>query len=195
MSAVRANACALGVSAWPCADALGQSDPYAWGLAEVGDLQGSWVSNPGDVGSPGVFVDVTCPGFGDEYCTSTVNSTGAASTISATGSASIAANDLVLTADNLPSQPGIFIAGGATAQVPFFNGFLCIAPSGLQRFTTVTFPAGGTTTQAVDIATSVGGGLNVSAGSPYHYQRWNRDPAGGGGNANFSDGLEVMYTP
>jgi len=164
---------------------------------QVGFLATSTLYTPSGIVYDNIVLaeDSGSGGVGTNYCLSTVNSTGAASTISATGSASIAANDLVLTADNLPSQPGIFIAGGATAQVPFFNGFLCIAPSGLQRFTTVTFPAGGTTTQAVDIATSVGGGLNVSAGSPYHYQRWNRDPAGGGGNANFSDGLEVMYTP
>ena len=111
------------------------------------------------------------------------------------GSASIAANNLVLTADNLPSQPGIFIAGPAQAQVPFFNGFLCVDPGGLQRFSVVNTPAGGVITEAVDIATSSPGGLNVVAGSSYNYQRWNRDPLAGGGNANFSDGLEVLHTP
>ena len=110
-------------------------------------------------------------------------------------STSISANDLVLTADSLPAQPGIFIAGPTTAQIPFFNGFLCVAPTGLQRFINVSAPVGGVVTEAVDIATSAQGGLNVSAGSSYFYQRWNRDPAAGGGAANFSDGLEIAYTP
>jgi hypothetical protein len=134
-------------------------------------------------------------GFGTNYCLSTVNSTGAASTISASGSASIAANDLVLSADGLPSQPGIFIAGPGQAQLPFFNGFLCVAQMGLQRFDDTTAPAGGVISEAVDFATSAPGGLNVMAGSNYYFQRWNRDPAAGGGNANFSDGIEILIEP
>lgn len=133
-----------------------------------------------------------CP-VGTNYCASTPFSTGT-STISGSGSGSISANDLVLSADNLPSQPGIFIAGPTQAQIPFFNGFLCINPTGLQRFVNVANPSGGTITEAVNYATSAAGGLNASAGSSYQYQRWNRDPAAGGGNANFSNGLEVMHT-
>ena len=110
-------------------------------------------------------------------------------------SGSISPNDLVLTADSLPSQPGIFIAGPTQAQVPFFNGFLCIHPIGLQRFLDASPAAGGTITESVDYATSAAGGLNVVAGSSYNYQRWNRDPAGGGGNANFSDGIEILHAP
>jgi len=132
---------------------------------------------------------------GSNYCVSTFNSTGSMSTISGNGSSSIAANDLTLLADGLPPQPGIFIAGPAPTQVPFFNGFLCISPQGLQRFTTVTLPSGGITGQQVDLDTSAAGGLNVAVGQPYHFQRWNRDPAGGGGAANFSDALVILYAP
>jgi len=132
---------------------------------------------------------------GSSYCISTLNSTGAASTISGNGSTSISANDLTLTADNLPSQPGIFIAGPTQAQIPFFNGFLCVSPQGLQRLQTIASPVGGMITEVVDYSSSAAGGLNVSAGASYHYQRWNRDPQAGGGNANFSDGLEVVHTP
>jgi len=134
-------------------------------------------------------------GLGTNYCTSTINSTGLASVLSATGSASISADDLILSAANLPSQPGIFIAGPTPDQIPFFNGFLCISPSGLQRFAAVNSPTGGTVSEAVVISTSAPGGLNVVAGQHYYFQRWNRDPAGGGGNANFSDGLDILYTP
>ena len=143
------------------------------------------------------FNDTWEYGLGEvsNYCTPTVNSTGSASTISAIGSTSVGANNLVLTADNLPSEPGIFIAGPMHAQIPFFNGLLCIHPSGLQRFSAINVPSSGSITQAVDIVTSAPGGLDVVVGSSYHYQRWNRDPAGGGGNANFSDGLEVQYLP
>ena len=134
-------------------------------------------------------------GVGANYCTSLVNSTGLAATISASGSASIAANDLVLTASSLPAQPGIFIAGPTQAQIPFFNSFLCVDPMGLQRFNAVNVPSGGVVSEAVDLATSAPGGINAVAGSTYNYQRWNRDPAAGGGNATFSDALEVPYQP
>lgn len=133
--------------------------------------------------------------IGMNYCISTVNSTGNASMISATGTESLAANDLTLSANNLPTQPGIFIAGPMPAQIPFFNGFLCVAPNGLQRFSTVASPVGGVISEPVDYATSAAGGLNVVAGASYHYQRWNRDPAAGGSNANFSDGVEIVHTP
>lgn len=132
---------------------------------------------------------------GTNYCIASINSTGFASSISAGGSASISANNLVLTADNLPSQPGIFIAGPTQAQTPFFNGFLCVAPQGLQRFGNVSAPVGGVITEAVDYATSAPGGLSVVAGQSYNYQRWNRDPAAGGAAANFSDGIEIVHTP
>lgn len=35
---------------------LGLNDVYQWQLSSVGDLQGSWTSSVGDVGSPGVHV-------------------------------------------------------------------------------------------------------------------------------------------
>jgi len=148
----------------------------------------------GEWGAISAVVDVHEP-VGLNYCLSTVNSTGAMAGISASGSHSILANDLVLTACNMPDQPGIFIAGSASGQIPFFNGFLCIDPSGLQRFSNATAASGGVIVEAVDLATSAPGGLNVIAGSSYFFQRWYRDPAAGGGNANFSDAIEVTYTP
>lgn len=39
------------------------------------------------------------------------------------------------------------------------------------------------------------GGLSVLAGSSYDYQRWNRDPPGGGVSASLSDGYEIVHTP
>lgn len=152
---------------------------------------GTVVSPPPTV----THVSIDSGSVGTNYCVSAVNSTGMASTISATGSASVSANDLVLTAVDLPDQPGIFIAGPTMTQVPFFNGFLCVDANGLQRFVNTAAPTAGVITEAVDLATSAQGGLNVVAGSSYFYQRWNRDPAGGGAAANFSDGLELAYVP
>ena len=71
----------------------------------------------------------------------------------------------------------------------------CVAPTGLQRFANVASPSGNAITETVDTATSAPGGLNVAAGMSYFYQRWNRDPAAGGGFANFSNGVEIAYVP
>ena len=149
---------------------------------------------------PGMFQldNITCPSggsIGTNYCTSTPNSTGAAATITAYGSNSISNNDLVLTVNHLPSQPGVFLGGPATTQIPFFNGFLCISGATLQRFNEINFAFMGSVTQAVDLATSANGGLNVVVGQDFHFQRWNRDPQAGGGNANFSDGIKIFYVP
>jgi len=43
------------VSGWTI-DGIGQNDPYAWILSEIGDAQQSFVSASGDIGSPGVFI-------------------------------------------------------------------------------------------------------------------------------------------
>jgi len=136
--------------------------------------------------------------IGTNYCLSTINSSGFAATIAASGSASISANDLVLGATGLPinnDQPGTFLAGPTQATIPFFDGFLCVAPNGLQRFAVINVSTNGTITEPIDYNTSAAGGLNVVAGMTYNYQRWNRDPAAMGLNANFSDGLAIVHTP
>lgn len=140
-------------------------------------------------------------GCGDfqSYCTSTVNSSGAAATISAMGTASISANDLTLIAQPVSQVPGIgiFIAGPAAGRRPFFSGFLCIAGVGLQRIGQVTPPVGDTVTQAIDYTGATTGtvSLAVVAGEPFHFQYWFRDPNGPGGVANLTDGLIVYMLP
>ena len=145
--------------------------------------------------------DGTTPG---NYCVNDDQpfSTGPSTITASALSISILANDLVLSADSLPEQPGIFIASSAPGDVVFFNGHLCVSPAGLQRLKPVQVPdSNGDVVLAVDLATSAQtptGGcapVNVSAGSAYFFQRWNRDPDAGGGNANFSDAVAVCFVP
>lgn len=42
-------------SAWCTQSGIGLNNPYAWALSSVGDLQSTWTSSVGDLGSPGVF--------------------------------------------------------------------------------------------------------------------------------------------
>ena len=131
------------------------------------------------------------------YCASSPFSTGSASSINVSPALiSLAANPTItVTADNLPSQFGIFIAGPSQAAIPFFNGTLCIAPATLQRFSAINAPAGGVIAQDFTLGSAAPGGLDVVAGQAFHFQRWNRDPAAGGGAANFSDGFTVCVLP
>ncbi|MBN2563754.1 MAG: lamin tail domain-containing protein [Phycisphaerae bacterium] len=48
-------------SGWPCDVAVGANNIYGWSLSTVGDVQDSYVSAGGDVGSPGSFADDPCP--------------------------------------------------------------------------------------------------------------------------------------
>ena len=146
-------------------------------------------------------LNATLPDGGSNYCQSNPFSTGQTSTIgSNTGTASIAANDLVLTADNLPSQPGQFIASGAAFETPFQNGFLCVSPTGLQRLLPISLPnASGVATLAVDFVAGAQGlngpiPVNVVAGTTHYFQRWNRDPGVGTGS-NLSNGIAIAIVP
>jgi len=166
-------------SAWPCSDALGQSDPYAWGLAEVGDAQGSWASNQGDVGSPGVFVHVACPGLGDEYCTSAVNSTGSAASLSAYGSAAIEDDDLTFLAAPLPSgQFGYLLLSEFQADVPGFGGgqgTLCLG-SPILRLVDLAQNTGADDFLLVRVELDgLPEGQVVLPGETWNFQLWYRD--------------------
>lgn len=137
--------------------------------------------------------------IGTRYCVATANSTGLASGISAYGSGSIGANDLVLSADNVPMIPGvgIFIASPTQNQLPLFNGYLCASAPGLQRIVQITPPVNGVVTQVIDYTGASTGTqpLNVVAGQAHNFQFWYRDPLAGGGSANFSDAVTIAMTP
>lgn len=50
---------ALNFSVWPCADAIGTDNIYAWVASIVGDDQGTTASVNGHIGSPGTYVSVS----------------------------------------------------------------------------------------------------------------------------------------
>ena len=147
----------------------------------------------------GVTLDGVCAGVPGTVCTSSAFSSGVSRLNASSPLVSIAFDDLVLAADRLPAtppQPGIFIAGPTPAQIPFFNGTLCIDPIGLQRFANVTYPnAAGIAVESVSLATSAAGGLEVMANMTHYFQRWNRDPDAGGTNANFSEAIGICFVP
>ena len=142
------------------------------------------------------------PGGAGEGCR---NSTGAGGVLAASGSTSVAADDLVLTASQLPaSQFGLFIVGGGQNDLPFGDGLRCVAPgpTGLNRFNPPQPSSpGGTLTRGPGLVaySQVSFPLvgHLAAGGTYHFQAWYRDPVGSpcGSGFNLTNGLEVTFTP
>ncbi len=130
-------------------------------------------------------------GLGTTYCTAGLNSTGAPAAISASGSASVAANDLLLSAEPVPNQPGIFFYGPQQTSVPFGNGTLCIAGQ-IGRLDVVN-ATGNVMTFLLDNTSPPSAATQITAGSTWNFQAWFRDPAAGGAFFDLSDGLSVVF--
>jgi len=136
------------------------------------------------------------------YCVAAPNSVGAGAHLSATGTTSVAANDLVLHVVGAPpGQFGLFFYGLAQTQVPFYDGWRCVAGGGAGLFRVV--PA-----QLVDGAGNASRWLDhgvppmdqgagaLEAGDRWSFQFWYRDPGGPGGTGgNTSDALSVLFRP
>jgi V8-like Glu-specific endopeptidase len=110
------------------------------------------------------------------------------SVISATGSSSIAANDLVLHASNIPADKnGLFFYSTNKLQAPFGNGTRCVG-SPAARLPLVNSGAGTT----LDFALNYGAlSTAIQAGDLWNFQCWFRD----GSLYDLSDGLQVVFLP
>jgi spore coat protein A len=151
------------------------------------------------VGAPFCF-GVACPCGNVNPEGGCMNSTGKASVLFGTGSASVATDDLVLTAVNLPPTTfGIPFMGGAEASPSALgNGQLCVAAP-LYRFPVVQANAQG--------LSMIGPGLGavaqvnppggwIVAGSTWRFQYWYRDVGGPCGAVyNATNGVAVQFTP
>jgi hypothetical protein len=126
------------------------------------------------------------PGGAGEGC---ANSTGSGAVLAASGSDSASADDLVLSASNLPdNEPGLYFQGNNSVNggngITFGDGLRC---AGFEaRRLEVQTSAGGASATAGSIAT---GGL-VNAGDTKYYQLWYRDGSG----FNTTNGLEINWT-
>jgi len=132
-------------------------------------------------------------GLGATYCTAGLNSTGAPAAISASGSASVAANDLLLRAEPVPNQPGIFFYGAGQTSVPFGNGTLCVAGQ-IARLDVVN-ATGNVMTFLLDNTSPPSAATQITPGSTWYFQAWFRDPMAGGSFFDLSDGLSVTFGP
>ncbi|MCE9592958.1 MAG: hypothetical protein K8S98_02090 [Planctomycetes bacterium] len=154
----------------------------------------------------GTSVDGNLNGVPDEceclihaYCSSTANSSGNAATLSAVGSGSVSANNLALVASGCPiGKAGLVCVGDAQQQIPFGDGFICVAPRGaalLRLAPVVRTDAQGSAQVAVNVASPPLAGL-VTPSSTWNFQFWFRDLSGPGGTgSNLTNAVSVTFCP
>ena len=141
----------------------------------------------------GFIVEFGGSGLGTNYCASTTNSTGGAAEMQAVGSDSVAANNIVLRAEPVPDQPGIFYYGPNQIQQPFGNGFRCVG--GTVGRLDIEVASGNLLTHFLDNTSPPSGAVVITPGSTWNFQAWYRDPAAGGASFNLSDAVELTFTP
>lgn len=134
------------------------------------------------------------------YCVAAPNSVGAGAHLSASGTTSVAANDLVLHVVGAPpGQFSLFFYGLAQTQVPFYDGWRCVAGGGSGLFRIVptqVIDGSGSLSRWIDreVPPMNAGAGALEAGDRWNFQLWYRDPSGPGGTGgNTSDALSVLF--
>jgi hypothetical protein len=142
-----------------------------------------------------------CPCGNDSVLAGCRNATGEGALLTACGTTSVAVDDLLLNADDLPpSQFGLFYMGAAATDLPFGDGRRCVGAggSGTYRY----FPL---QNSGADRRITLGPGIvahslgfatpgRIDAGETWHFQVWYRDPQGPCGSAyNLSNGIEILF--
>jgi len=168
-------------------------------LASTLSFGGHWQLPNGTVSSTWKYSVSLGGNIGTNYCASNVNSTGLACLMTSSGSPSLSQNTAVVGAANaVPGEPGIFYYGQNQAQLPFGDGFRCIAFPTFRLFPIAQAGLFGDTTFALDFETppAAAGPGQITAGTTWNFQYWYRDPSlVGGAGFNLSDGQAMVFTP
>lgn len=145
-----------------------------------------------DLNSNGILDACEC--HVERYCIASPNSVGPGALLDHAGTVSVSRNDLVLLCTGCPpNTAGLFYFGALRSQVPFGNGYRCVAGP-VTRTGIVVSSTSGAAARALDIV-NLPGGTVIGAGSVRQFQFWYRNPAGGGAGFNLSDALEVQFCP
>jgi hypothetical protein len=156
-------------------------------------------SHNAEAGSHEVLVPPTESGGGtaETYCQATANSQGHVASIGYGGSLVLNEHSFGLTVTGHTVHPasfGMFTFGSQPYNVPFGNGYLCVAPfaPGIYRM-----PVQALTQPTLVLAMEDAGASFdlIQPGSSWYFQFWYRDPPAGGSNFNLSNGLHVVFAP
>lgn len=135
----------------------------------------------------------TCNGGTASFCVTSPNSAGSGARIGSNSRVSVSVNDFQLSASGLPvGSYGLFYYGPQSQQVPFGNGFSCVAGSSFRVLPPFQADASGAALQDIDF-TGLPAAGQVLPGSTWYFQAWYRDPAAGGATFNLSDGLMATF--
>jgi hypothetical protein len=170
---------------------------YDYAGASIVSFGGHWQFPNNVIASTWLYRVNLGGNIGANYCASTLNSTGLACVMSSSGSPSISQNTAVLgVASAVPNEPGLFFYGQNQTQVPFGDGFRCIASPSFRLFPFVQAGLFGDTTLELDFqsAPTHAGPGQITPGTTWNFQYWYRDPFAGAG-FNLSDGQSMVFTP
>jgi hypothetical protein len=141
-------------------------------------------------------------GVGTSYCAANNNSTGQTGRIGGSGSASVASNNLTLTADRLPNNAfGFFLTSTTQAFVANpagSQGNLCLGGA-IGRYVGPgqIMNTGGTGAFSLLLnltqTPTPTGPVSVMPGQTRYFQSWHRDAVGGSATSNFTNGLQVLF--
>lgn len=142
--------------------------------------------------------------LGESYCNANPNSTGGTGEVSATGSAAVADNDVTLAASGLPPNVfGFFLTSetrGFVANPGNSEGNVCLGGAiGRYAGPGQILPSGpdGTFSLVLDLTQTPQptGTVAIGAGESWNFQAWYRDTGAFGPTLNFTDALEITFTP
>jgi hypothetical protein len=128
------------------------------------------------------------------------NSTGFGGLLSASGTTSVSADNLVLTASNLPTAKiGLMYMGTQPAFAPFADGLRCVGGQ-TYRYSAQSSGSAGSFARGPGLAalscSSFPSAGCITAGTTWRFQAWHRDPDGPcGTGSNVTNGLAVTFVP
>ncbi|MCK6448340.1 MAG: hypothetical protein L6Q99_18280 [Planctomycetes bacterium] len=129
------------------------------------------------------------------------NSTGVGATLRALGTNSVAADDVALTAAQLPANANglVFMGANAVNAIPFGDGLRCVGLP-IYRFAVKKANSAGTFAygpgQIEWIESHLAGGAWITPGATRRFQAWYRDTQGPcGAGFNLTNAVEITFAP
>ena len=133
------------------------------------------------------------------YCVGAPNSFSAlGASLDHVGAASLATNQLVLTAHRVPpGELGLFFYAELETILPFGDGFLCVHQPIYRLGPPVSADASGSAWRHLDFTAppADSGPGQLAAGDRRYFQFWYRDPAFGGTGFNLTQALSLLVCP
>jgi len=132
------------------------------------------------------------------YCPATANTTGLPGRLSGNGSTSIAANNFVLFASDLPpNKTVLFFYGDTQVQVAQAQGFRCVGGEVFRLLPALNSGPTGSVARQVSFTSgpASSGPGKIDPGTLWNFQVYYRDPSAGNGFYNMTEAVAVPFCP